>query len=146
MIPGPLDFAGARANSQAAWPGLRNNKEGLRPVDEGHEGVTAPWKSQDAAFGHGIVYYSCMLERLRARGFEILFESHAVAILDRDFPAALTELENALVDFEIPITEIIGSGGGETKGTQRLRRALNAQGWRKTNSTIFGSAPRISPS
>lgn len=77
-----------------------------------------------------------MLDRLRANGFEILFESHAVAILDRDFPAALAELENALVDFEIPITEIIGSGGGETKGTQRLRRALNAQGWRKTNFEV----------
>ncbi|WP_424033771.1 BglII/BstYI family type II restriction endonuclease [Methylocella sp.] len=30
-----------------------------------------------------------------------------------------------------PIEEIIGSGGGETKGTQRLRRALHEYGWRK---------------
>jgi len=77
-----------------------------------------------------------MLPILRAKGFEILFESHAVAILDKDFPAALGELESALIDFEIPITEIIGSGGGETKGTQRLRKALNTQGWRKTNFEI----------
>jgi hypothetical protein len=30
-----------------------------------------------------------------------------------------------------PIEEIIGSGGGETKGTQRLRNALKDRGWRK---------------
>ena len=32
---------------------------------------------------------------------------------------------------QYPIEEIIGSGGGETKGTQRLRRALHDHGWRK---------------
>jgi len=62
-----------------------------------------------------------MLDVLREKGFEILFVSHAAAILERDFPAALGELEAALSSFEIPITEIIGSGGGETKGTQRMR-------------------------
>jgi hypothetical protein len=77
-----------------------------------------------------------VLDELRNRGFEILFESHAAAILEKDFPAALDELEEALLEFEIPITEIIGSGGGETKGTQRLRRALNGQGWRKVNFEI----------
>ena len=77
-----------------------------------------------------------MLDRLREKGFQILFESHATAILEKDFPAAVGELEAALIDFEIPITEIIGSGGGETKGTQRLRRALNAQGWHKVNFEI----------
>lgn len=73
-----------------------------------------------------------MLDRLRERGFQIVFESHAIAILERDFPSALGEIEAALENFEIPITEIIGSGGGETKGTQRLRRALAGQGWLKT--------------
>jgi hypothetical protein len=77
-----------------------------------------------------------MLDVLKDKGFEILFESHATAILDRDFPTALGELEAALSQFEIPITEIIGSGGGETKGTQRLRHALNDQGWRKVNFEI----------
>jgi hypothetical protein len=77
-----------------------------------------------------------MLDALRNRGFEILFESHAAAILEKDFPAALDELEAALLKFEIPITEMIGSGGGETKGTQRLRHALNDQGWRKVNFEI----------
>jgi hypothetical protein len=77
-----------------------------------------------------------MLDSLKEKGFEILFESHATAILEKDFPSALGELEAALLNFEIPITEIIGSGGGETKGTQRLRHALNAQGWRKVNFEI----------
>lgn len=55
-----------------------------------------------------------------------------MALLDRDFPTALREIESALEGFEIPVTEMIGSGGGETKGTQRLRRALSTQGWLKT--------------
>jgi hypothetical protein len=77
-----------------------------------------------------------MLDQLKNKGFEIHFESHARAILEKDFPAALAELERALVNFEIPITEMIGSGGGETKGTQRLRRALNKEGWRKVHFEI----------
>ncbi len=36
----------------------------------------------------------------------------------------------------MPITEIIGSGGGEAKGTQRLRRAFAAQHWVKVNFEI----------
>ena len=73
-----------------------------------------------------------MLDRLKELNYEILFLSHAAAILAEDFPAALQELESCLTDFEIPITEIIGSGGGETKGTQRLRHRLNGFGWEKT--------------
>lgn len=72
-----------------------------------------------------------MLERLKKREFEIELHSHAEAILERDFPAAAMELESVLLDVEVPITEIIGSGGGETKGTQRLRRALDERHWKK---------------
>ena len=71
------------------------------------------------------------LERLSERGFDIQWESHACAILEKDFPTALAEIERVLSGFQIPITEIIGSGGGETKGTQRMRRALTELGWRK---------------
>lgn len=73
-----------------------------------------------------------MLESLIEKGFEVRSESHAAAILEQDFPTAVGEIEEALRDFEIPITEIVGSGGGETQGTQRLRRALTEQGWKKT--------------
>ena len=72
-----------------------------------------------------------MLERLKAKSFEIRFESHAAAILEKDFPTALDELEEVLLGLTIPVSEIIGSGGGEAKGTQRMRRAFNEAGWQK---------------
>ncbi len=48
-----------------------------------------------------------------------------------DFTDVAQQLESILATATIPIEEIIGSGGGETKGTQRLRRALHDHGWRK---------------
>src|SRR5262249_35697870 len=63
---------------------------------------------------------------LAAKGYQIEFHSHSRAILSVDFPEALLELENALGSLTIPIEEIIAGGGGEAKGTQRLRRALTA--------------------
>lgn len=77
-----------------------------------------------------------MLDRLRNQGFEVQFESHAAAILEKDFPVALTDLEEVLLTVKIPILEIIGSGGGETKATQRLRRSLDALGWHKKQFEI----------
>lgn len=71
------------------------------------------------------------LQPLRDRGFQFEFLSHARAILAADFPEVLGELASALGALTVPIEEIIGSGGGETKGTQRLRRALAAVGWKK---------------
>jgi hypothetical protein len=73
-----------------------------------------------------------MLDRLIARGFQVEFHSHAAAILSVDFPQALVELEEALSEATIPIEEIIAGGGGEAKGTQRLRKTLAAKGWIKT--------------
>jgi hypothetical protein len=72
-----------------------------------------------------------VLESLRDRGFQVEFQSHAKAILLGDFPKAIDELEAALSSLSIPIEDIVGSGGGETKHTQTLRRALNAVGWKK---------------
>jgi len=77
----------------------------------------------------GTLASSAMLDKLKERGFELQFESHAASILERDFPVALTDIERTLLSFEVPIAEIIGSGGGETKGTQRLRKALADLGW-----------------
>lgn len=77
-----------------------------------------------------------MFEALQARGFQIEFQNHAEAILSVDFPDALTELARALEAVSIPIEEIIGSGGGETKNTQRLRRALAELKWGKGHFTI----------
>jgi hypothetical protein len=72
-----------------------------------------------------------LLDQLRAHAFETKFLSHSAAILQIDAPAAINELEECLLDVAIPITEIIGSGGGEAQGTQRLRRGLNSRGWPK---------------
>jgi len=77
-----------------------------------------------------------MFDRLQARGFEIEFCSHARAILSVDFPEVAAQLEDVLLSSTIPIEEIIGSGGGETKGTQRLRNALAAHGWLKHNFKV----------
>ena len=77
-----------------------------------------------------------MLDRLTEKGFQIDFWSHAKAILSGDFPDVAAELEEVLLESTIPIEEIIGSGGGETKGTQRLRNALATKGWGKHNFIV----------
>lgn len=92
----------------------------------------AVWRLGESRVLDGLQWENLMLENLTEKGFEVRSESHAAAILELDFPTAVGEIEEALRDFEIPITEIIGSGGGETQGTQRLRKALTEQGWKKT--------------
>lgn len=90
-----------------------------------------------------------MFESLAATGFEIEFHSHAAAILQVDFPAAVSELEAALAAATVPIEEIVAGGGGEAKGTQRLRRALAGKGWRKTTFVVekrINDVPRESQS
>ena len=77
-----------------------------------------------------------MFERLKEKGFEIEFRSHAEAILGVDFPEVAEQLEGVLLASTMPIEEIIGSGGGEAKGTQRLRNALAAYDWRKHNFVV----------
>lgn len=77
-----------------------------------------------------------MFDRLIDAGFQIEFHSHARAILGVDFPEVADEIEEILLASSIPIEEIIGSGGGETRGTQRLRRALFDRGWRKHNFVV----------
>ena len=88
-------------------------------------------------------------DALQAKGFEIRFLSHAKSIIDGEFPGALIEIADALSSIELPITEIIGSGGGETQFTQRLRRMLTTMGWKKhifeIKKTIDGK-PRESTS
>jgi hypothetical protein len=90
-----------------------------------------------------------MFEALRNKGYQIEFVSHASAILEIDFPDATAELEQALLNQSVPIEEIIGSGGGETKGTQRLRNGLTAKRWLKETFTIrktINDEPRESTS
>ncbi len=72
-----------------------------------------------------------MLDSLKAKGFEVQFQSHAAAILEIDFPDAIGELERVLRGLTIPIREMIDSGGGEAKVTQRMRREFHSVGWHK---------------
>lgn len=92
-----------------------------------------------------------LIERLKRQGFQIEFRSHAEAIFGVDFPLALLELESVLRSLTIPIDELVRSGGGETKGTQRLRRSLSELGWNKgifeikktINDQVFESQSHI---
>ena len=65
-----------------------------------------------------------IFERLTRAGFQVELYSHAAAILQVDFPDVVQQLEDVLLGATIPIEEIIAGGGGETKGTQRLRRGF----------------------
>lgn len=77
-----------------------------------------------------------MFEQLRERGFDILALHHAEAIISRDMPDAETELEAALTSLDIPVVEIVAGGGGEAGLTQRLRRGLADNGWKKRNIQV----------
>jgi hypothetical protein len=90
-----------------------------------------------------------MFEALVERGFQIEFQSHAQAILSVDFPQVVDDLQEALLKATIPVEEIIAGGGGEAKGTQRLRNALNALGWPKMEFVVekrINGVPRESQS
>ena len=77
-----------------------------------------------------------MFEKLISAGFQVEFHSHAEAILSGDFPQVEGELESVLLGATIPVEEIIAGGGGEAKGTQRLRRGLQAQDWQTVTFTV----------
>ena len=51
-----------------------------------------------------------MFDRLTDKGFDIAIRNHAGAILSVDFPSISGELEDALLEIEIPAEELIGSG------------------------------------
>ncbi|MGR3270860.1 restriction endonuclease [Thalassococcus profundi] len=77
-----------------------------------------------------------MFDRLRQAGFDVMVRNHAEAILSVDFRPETEELIDALLRVRIPAAELIASGGGEAKSTQRLRRELTQAGWRKHNFRI----------
>lgn len=72
-----------------------------------------------------------MLDKLKSQGYQVKVVSHARAILETDFPEVEAELTEVLEKFKIPVEELIAGGGGEAKGTQRLRNALAAKQWPK---------------
>lgn len=72
-----------------------------------------------------------IFDKLLAGGFDVSITYHADAILQKDFPDALDQLEELFLGISIPIEELIRGGGGEAQVTQRLRRALHGKEWRK---------------
>ena len=76
------------------------------------------------------------ISALSKRGFDIQYLAHAKSILTGEFAQQLAELAGVLTGLSLPITEIIGSGGGETRFTQRTRNALADLGWRKHNFVV----------
>ncbi|MBI3451354.1 MAG: restriction endonuclease [Rhodospirillales bacterium] len=72
------------------------------------------------------------LSSLRKLSFQVECTSHAEAILSVDFPKALQEIEQVLQSMRIPVEELVRGGGGESKGTQRLRKAFAKLNWKKT--------------
>lgn len=76
------------------------------------------------------------LDDLRRAGFDVQVKNHASAILTKDFPEPLTELCQTLLNIQIHCTELIRSGGGEARSTQRLRKALVSRGWAKRQVVI----------
>ena len=78
-----------------------------------------------------------MFEILKTKGFQILPLHHAEAILKHDMAEAIVELEEVLLDVQIPVEELIRGGGGEGELTQRMRRALaDTHGWKKHSFEI----------
>lgn len=77
-----------------------------------------------------------MLDRLEDAGFDVLTRNHAEAILAYDFPVELELLVRVLLEFRIPLAEIVSGGGGEAGLTQRLRHELSDLNWRKHNFSV----------
>lgn len=78
-----------------------------------------------------------MFEKLTQKGFQVLALHHAEAILKHDMAEAAYELEQVLLNVEIPAEELVHGGGGEGELTQRIRRALAIEyGWKKHNFEI----------
>lgn len=72
-----------------------------------------------------------MFDDLVSKGFEVRALHHAEAILAHDIPEAVDEIQRCLLEMRIPVEELVAGGGGEAKGTQRLRRSLTDMGWPK---------------
>jgi hypothetical protein len=78
-----------------------------------------------------------MFEKIKKKGFQVLALHHAEAILTHDMADAVTDIEQVLLDVEIPVEELVRGGGGEGELTQRMRRALAVDhGWKKHNFEI----------
>lgn len=77
-----------------------------------------------------------VLERLRGLGYDVMYTSHAEAILTSDFNDAFDDVGHVLAGFSIQVEEIVRGGGGEAPFTQRMRQAFCDRGWTKREFVI----------
>jgi CRISPR-associated protein Csd2 len=61
--------------------------------------------------------------------YEVYSYRHAAAILKNSFPNELTEIENALLNFKISLTNIASPGGSESDIPKKLSSELRPHGW-----------------
>lgn len=95
-----------------------------RPAQPGRYDAGMPARPRDPIFA------------LTKQGFGVQYLSHAKSILMGEFLPKLEELAGVLDQLSLPITEIIGSGDGETRFTQRTRNALARLGGKKHNFVV----------
>jgi len=64
--------------------------------------------------------------------YEVYSYKHAAAILKNSFPSQLHEIENALLNFKISISNIASPGGSESDIPKKLSSELRPHGWHET--------------
>lgn len=77
-------------------------------------------------------YYSNS-EVLNIGGYEIYFTRYADSIIKDHFTGAVNEITDVLEAFNIPEEDVVASGGGLSKITQRLGNLLRESRWIKEN-------------
>jgi len=78
-----------------------------------------------------------MFDSLLGKGFQIIALHHAEAILTMDMPEAIEDIEKVCLDINLPVDEMVRSGGGEAAITQRIRNTFHEiHGWEKHNFEI----------
>jgi len=77
-------------------------------------------------------------------GYDVECVQHADALLTHSFPQVQADFEEVLVPFRLRMSDLVGSGGGETHGTQALRRSFADLGWDKQNIQLDKTLIRFS--
>tara|TARA_B100000579_G_C22689646_1_gene784361 strand:- start:13 stop:807 length:795 start_codon:yes stop_codon:yes gene_type:complete len=76
-----------------------------------------------------------IFQKISSKGWDILDKDNALLVGKSCFKEEFENLDNALSDFEIPVTDFIRSGGGLAEPTKRLTNIVNSFHWKKNNVT-----------
>ena len=92
-----------------------------------------------------MTWHHLLSESLRNK-FEFYNYGHAVEILTQSFPSEWQDLQNALSQLEIPVKDIIVSGGNESPIPKKFDDVLYPLGWREiriTGDLLIKKYPRL---